>query len=587
MPQPPRCSQAWSRNRTIRPLITLAITINPPITSAASGQVTRGQMFVYEIEAPHTPNAFTAGPLPAGLSLSNSGVISGKPEVSGSFSFPLSASNGTLTASGFLTVHISPIAQTPLTAEGVAGRTFTYQITPSDPVTGYDAANLPAGLTIDRNSGVISGTPTTTGVFRPTISFTNAGGTGSAELVVTIRPLLTVAIEGPGSVTSGFAGETTRAPGESVTIKATAAAGAYFNGWTGGITSDSPTLPFTMSGNLALRAKFVPFSGSTGSYFGLVTSSSPAASGFTSVTLNANGSFSSAIAFGTARYGLRGTFDAAGRYTGQIVRRGALPLLVSLQLDSVTGGILGTFSVNGAVVSNLTMPRTRLGSGSPSHEGRYTLLLPSPGTAGVPGGTGYGSVTVDALGAVRFVGVMGDGTPVSQGSGVNAAGEWPLYAAAYTRTGIQTALITGPLFFRSTGAADLDGTLTWKRHAARRVTAFTASVAAIGSRYTFLPGERVLSFAEGYVTFLNGGLVPPTPARRIALTTANGVQLLEGERFTMRIDTATGLFSGTFHHLRVRIPKRFSGALFQKQDRGAGLFIGTGQVGAVEFDATE
>ena len=73
-----------------------------------------------------------------------------------------------------------------LTANGTTTVPFNYQIVASNNPTSYGATGLPGGLTISAASGVISGTPTATGIYSVTLSATNNYGTGTATLVVTI-----------------------------------------------------------------------------------------------------------------------------------------------------------------------------------------------------------------------------------------------------------------------------------------------------------------------------------------------------------------------------------------------------------------
>ena len=67
------------------------------------------------------------------------------------------------------------------------GQPFTYQITATNNPISYRAALLPAGLTVDPTSGLISGTATTAGFSDATISAINKGGTGSATLAILVQ----------------------------------------------------------------------------------------------------------------------------------------------------------------------------------------------------------------------------------------------------------------------------------------------------------------------------------------------------------------------------------------------------------------
>lgn len=85
----------------------------------------------------------------------------------------------------------APAITSALTATGQIGQPFEYAIAATNNPTSYGASNLPAGLSID-SMGNISGTPTGTSnsaVTTPvTLSATNASGTGSVILQLTINP---------------------------------------------------------------------------------------------------------------------------------------------------------------------------------------------------------------------------------------------------------------------------------------------------------------------------------------------------------------------------------------------------------------
>lgn len=85
-------------------------------------------------------------------------------------------------------VPLPPSVTSTLTASGTVGSAFTYTITGSNNPTSYNASGLPAGLSVNTTTGVISGTPTATGTTSVTISATNAGGTGTATLAITVNP---------------------------------------------------------------------------------------------------------------------------------------------------------------------------------------------------------------------------------------------------------------------------------------------------------------------------------------------------------------------------------------------------------------
>ena len=92
-----------------------------------------------------------------------------------------------------------PVITSSLTANGTVGVAFTYAITATHNPTSFNATPLPAGLSVNQATGVISGAPSTAGTYSVTISATNSHGTGSATLVITI-----VNPAPPGNLFVGF-----------------------------------------------------------------------------------------------------------------------------------------------------------------------------------------------------------------------------------------------------------------------------------------------------------------------------------------------------------------------------------------------
>jgi hypothetical protein len=105
-------------------------------------------------------------------------------------SIHLTANDGaghTGVSNAFDTVLPAPVITSPTSASAVINRPFSYQILASSSVTSYDAMNLPAGITVNTATGLLSGTPTVAGTKSVALSVTNSGGTGNATLTLQVQ----------------------------------------------------------------------------------------------------------------------------------------------------------------------------------------------------------------------------------------------------------------------------------------------------------------------------------------------------------------------------------------------------------------
>ncbi|MGA0848654.1 MAG: DNA/RNA non-specific endonuclease, partial [Chthoniobacterales bacterium] len=188
-------------------------TPSPVITVSGPATATALQAFTYQIQASENPTSYAASGLPEGLSVNTStGVISGTPTTPGTYTVGLTATNAGGDGTASLTINVqanpgAPSITSNLLATGQINTAFTYQITASNSPTSYTAANLPAGLTINTSTGLISGTPTAGGTFNATISALNDLGSDTKTLQILVRVptlSLTPASLNPFTADAGF-----------------------------------------------------------------------------------------------------------------------------------------------------------------------------------------------------------------------------------------------------------------------------------------------------------------------------------------------------------------------------------------------
>jgi hypothetical protein len=231
-------------------------TITPAtltLASAASAATQVGQVYSQTNVAsggttPYT-YALSAGALPAGVTLNAStGTVSGTPTMGGAFSYTIAVTDsGSPTPQTAMQV-VSGTVTPPLTLVATAssatkvGQAYSQANTASGGATPYtysvSAGLLPAGVTLNTSTGVVSGTPTAPGAFNYVVKVTDSSSpvqiTATQDVSGTIAPVTLTLVATASSTTQvgQFYRQTNVASGGATPYTYTVSAGALPAGLT-------------------------------------------------------------------------------------------------------------------------------------------------------------------------------------------------------------------------------------------------------------------------------------------------------------------------------------------------------------------
>ncbi|CAM3586417.1 PQQ-dependent sugar dehydrogenase [Smaragdicoccus niigatensis] len=164
------------RVRPVENVSSPTLTGTPP-----RGLVKRPYDFQFAVGGgPTTTTRVTSGALPAGLSLSSTGKLSGVPTKTGYFNFRVTASNsaGAVTKLYRLQIATQQASITGSPPAGTVGVPYRHEFTVTGappPVVSLASGQLPPGLTIS-SSGVLEGTPSVAGEYRFSLRADNGVG---------------------------------------------------------------------------------------------------------------------------------------------------------------------------------------------------------------------------------------------------------------------------------------------------------------------------------------------------------------------------------------------------------------------------
>ncbi len=293
------------------------------------------------------------GSLPTGLSLNSStGLISGTPTASGTYTFQLKATDADscmgLSATYNVTISCPAISLASLSG-GTVGTAYSQTATASGGTVSYSYAEtgggLPTGLALNTSTGLISGTPTAAGTYTFQVTATDADGcTGSQTYNLTFTcPTITVS----GSMPNGTAGSS-----YSQTISASGSGAGGYN-----YTINTGSLPT----GLSLNSSTGVISGTpaaSGTYtFQLKATDADSCMGLSAsynVTISCPAISLASLSGGTVGTAYSQTATASGGTASYSYAETGGGLPTGLSLNSSTGVISGTPTASGTYTFQIT-----------------------------------------------------------------------------------------------------------------------------------------------------------------------------------------------------------------------------------------
>jgi hypothetical protein len=236
---------------TATQMVTFNIGSNPPsITTTTLPGADQGSAYSKLVAASGGTGSYaysiSSGSLPTSLSINSAtGLISGTPSASGSFSFTVQvkdSANNIGTQSYTVVVNPTLTFSTATLPNGAVGNSYNQRIAGTGGLTPYTFAiaptsSLPPGLTLNATSGAVSGTPTATGSYSVVVNLTDAlqySTSTTYQIIIGQPPTISTTSLPPGQQGAAYSAQV-------------AAAGGSGSGYSFAVTSGSLPAGVTLS----------------------------------------------------------------------------------------------------------------------------------------------------------------------------------------------------------------------------------------------------------------------------------------------------------------------------------------------------
>jgi hypothetical protein len=543
---------------------TLIVNQAPAITSANTTSFTAGSAGAFTAVASGYPGASFSetGTLPGGVTLSAAGLLSGTPVVGSAGSYPITitANNGVGSPAmqTFTLVVLSPCSAISVSGALANGLYQTAYTNPAFNQTGgtlpitWTATGLPAGLSINSATGVVSGTPTTTVAAASvtiTVSDVNSCPGSQALTGFKVAPVA-------GNNSYSTVGNTPLAVGNTPTTPYATGATTLFSNDSGPgtLTTTVGTFATTGSGSVTLAANgnftYTPpigVTGSTDTFSYIVTDGNGVTSAAASVTITlagkvwyvdgsagTNGNGAAATPFNTLASA--STTHAAGDTI--FVKSGGTatttPGAISLKTSSTLWGqgtalpaIAGVTILNTAATSKPKLTGTVTLAGN-----TVTVSSLDINTSGAIGFTNTG-ITTGALVQNNVTVTSANAVAVNLTNAAGTFGFLSVSASGAANGILLNTLTAGTFNVSGSGSAGSGGT----------ISGLTAPGAAISLTNTTIP----TSFNYMALSSSGAQTLGVNASNALGLTVANSTFNSFGQYGIQVITTAASTSSGTFN----------------------------------------